>query len=915
MIITNNGIIVTNNGVILNQSVPTVPAFANQYSMVFNGVDDRIDCGDFDSSALTALSISVWVKTDFTTGGDATNIGYIVTKDNVSAGRDFALLYRGTGTNKLYFSFWSPGGTYSFVGSSTFPLGNPADGNWHHILGTWDGTTDANKMQLFVDGSLVGQATANDTGVRDSPTTELTIGGPDTTINTRLFYGNIDEVAIFNGDVSANVAEIYNLGIPNDLTSLNPLKWYRMGENAVFRDPQWLLPSNENKDKVSNYSMSFDGVNDGINCSNTSLGITNAISVSVWVKTTDTSFVFRTIVAEDNPSGVQRNWQLLLNSSNKIAFIFFNTSGTQNYLVRATALEVQDGNWHHIVATYDGTTDADGIKIYIDGGNVETLTALSTGIRSTSTVGPTIGYNSNGSWNFKGNIDEVAIWDSVLSSENITSIYNLGTPTDLTSLSPLAYYKMGEDATFRDPQWLIPNNENKDNYSNYSLSFDGTNDYVDFGVWDLLDGQSIFTLSLWIKSGVDASNAYVIARVEGQPQFLVFQNGTANSLKYRIYTTTATYTIIGGAVLDNQWHHCMMVYNGSTFEVFEDGASVSSTSANGSLVTSTSRLRVATFGGSAPFKSGNIDEISIFNTDQTSNISTLSTSPITDISSLNPIGWWKMGEDATFDGTNWTVPDIVGSNPGTSANMDISDRVGDAPGSANNALSINMDRFDQVEDVPPTFNFKSLVFDGVNDYLRITPTIPIGLLSISFWMKSTDLLNGSVTSGMGNLGFIAVGAETLPILQFGSANYQYFVDQRDKFDGQWHHWFILTTGSAQADILNSRLFVNGIEIAKGSGNASGAANAPGSGYIGKGQYGPLACYVDEFAVWQSDQTSKIATIYNLGIPNDISSLNPVSWWRMGEDDTFPTITDIGSGSSNGTMLNMDASDIVTDVPT
>jgi hypothetical protein len=52
--------------------------------MEFNGVDDRIDCGDFDSSVLTALSISVWVKTTFTTGGDSTNIGYIVAKDDVA---------------------------------------------------------------------------------------------------------------------------------------------------------------------------------------------------------------------------------------------------------------------------------------------------------------------------------------------------------------------------------------------------------------------------------------------------------------------------------------------------------------------------------------------------------------------------------------------------------------------------------------------------------------------------------------------------------------------------------------------------------------------------------------------------------------------------------------------------------------
>ena len=40
-----------------------------------------------------------------------------------------------------------------------------------------------------------------------------------------------------------------------------------------------------------------------------------------------------------------------------------------------------------------------------------------------------------------------------------------------------------------------------------------------------------------------------------------------------------------------------------------------------------------------------------------------------------------MGEDATFSGGVWTVPDQVGSNDGTSNAMTIEDRVGEAPNS------------------------------------------------------------------------------------------------------------------------------------------------------------------------------------------------------------------------------------------
>ena len=58
-----------------------------------------------------------------------------------------------------------------------------------------------------------------------------------------------------------------------------------------------------------------------------------------------------------------------------------------------------------------------------------------------------------------------------------------------------------------------------------------------------------------------------------------------------------------------------------------------------------------------------------------------------------------MGENATFL-TNWTVPDAVGTNDGTSVNMNVFDRVGEAPNSSNNAVSLNMDFVDVVPDVP-----------------------------------------------------------------------------------------------------------------------------------------------------------------------------------------------------------------------
>ena len=96
-------------------------------------------------------------------------------------------------------------------------------------------------------------------------------------------------------------------------------------------------------------------------------------------------------------------------------------------------------------------------------------------------------------------------------------------------------------------------------------------------------------------------------------------------------------------------------------------------------------------------QTGNIDEVAIWDSTLTSaNITSIYNSgEPADISSLSPTSWWRMGENATFS-TNWTVPDQVGSNDGTSANMDLADLEGDAPNYTGGGLSANMTIEDRV---------------------------------------------------------------------------------------------------------------------------------------------------------------------------------------------------------------------------
>jgi len=60
--------------------------------------------------------------------------------------------------------------------------------------------------------------------------------------------------------------------------------------------------------------------------------------------------------------------------------------------------------------------------------------------------------------------------------------------------------------------------------------------------------------------------------------------------------------------------------------------------------------------------------------------------------------------------------------------------------------------------------------------------------------------------------------------------------------------------------------------------------------------------------------SDITTIYNSGVPNDLTGTSGlVSWWRMGDGDTAPTLLDNGTAGNNATMNNF--STFSTNVPT
>ena len=131
------------------------------------------------------------------------------------------------------------------------------------------------------------------------------------------------------------------------------------------------------------YSLDFDGIDDYIGIGTTSLGITSAITVSAWVKipTTNTggpSPFIQEFICEDRAGGTNRNWGLFwrhLSVSDKFfRFQVWHTDGSVSF-IESTGIVPNDGNWHHLMGTFDGTTDANGLKLYVSQSRSQSATS------------------------------------------------------------------------------------------------------------------------------------------------------------------------------------------------------------------------------------------------------------------------------------------------------------------------------------------------------------------------------------------------------------------------------------------------------------------------------------------------------------------------------------------------------------
>jgi hypothetical protein len=164
---------------------------------------------------------------------------------------------------------------------------------------------------------------------------------------------------------------------------------------------------------------------------------TTGMTVSAWIKPAGLGGGNggRIVDKDNNDQG----WYFSLNASNTLKFASDQFSGTSPSVTSASSAITLNA-WQHVVATWDGTTSGAGIHLYVNG-TLLTGTTVVTGANNTTTYpDPTTPFTignrpTDNARGFNGLIDDVRVYNRVLSAAEITALADSTAPTAPSGLT------------------------------------------------------------------------------------------------------------------------------------------------------------------------------------------------------------------------------------------------------------------------------------------------------------------------------------------------------------------------------------------------------------------------------------------------------------------------------------------------
>ena len=577
---------------------------------------------------------------------------------------------------------------------------------------------------------------------------------------------------------------------------------------------------------VVDHSLRFDGsaaTAQYLSFTPSTTSTSNKFTLSMWLKRDELSQLHYLMAATPNTSTEQA---FRINANNSLFFYYWNGSTTPWDV--ATTEVIDDYEWHHVVLAFDlSQSGADKVKIWIDGGSPSAHASGATYPSSAVWWGNSAYQHDIGSWRndtttaFSGQLAEVHFVDGqALDASYFGETRNSQwVPKEVTGVTYgnngfyLPFDRREEGVTLLldgsggGTPTITDNSSVGNTVTNVSsgvsntnitgpygssmdvLSFDGTNDRLEFDVSTTMQLSGDFTIETWMRRADNSSRDCVVTYwgVSGDPRFrfefervtdnLTFYDGTSN-LDFSYASTNAD--------VNDTWFHLAVTRSGSTYEVFVDGTSLGTqTGATTTLTgnaTYSNKAHIGSLAGSADFFGGQMADFRITR-GIARDIAADWTAGVYNSAPTNDIQYGSLGRDASTDGKGVTLLLDGSSTTNDVANSQVFETDTNVTASSTGGPNSN----------GPVLDFGSSSSTGY--ILDNDPTsLPEGTedFTVEFWLR-TDYAINSVSRSL-FVGLNGIAQRQVDIFLSSGNTVNYYHTSSTKIAGttilthqQWHH--------------------------------------------------------------------------------------------------------------------------------
>jgi lysophospholipase L1-like esterase len=260
--------------------------------------------------------------------------------------------------------------------------------------------------------------------------TPTTGGGFDVTVQASNSAGTDEQsFTVYVAEVTACPAEMISYWKLDETSGATASDSYDEHDGTLFDGPTWTTAG------LVSGALSFDGDNDRVQVPSSAdfdIATDGSFSAFTWFKKTsdcgsNAGSQNEVMLSRTYPGQHGSNtWWFGCLTDDHLAVMFFpssKTSGSDDGIVNSGVV-VDDGEWHHGGWVYDGV--ADELRLYLDGQLQGTDSVALTGAFDSTNPFCIGGYDTDttcDTYEYAGVLDEVAVFDSALLTEDVQHLY------------------------------------------------------------------------------------------------------------------------------------------------------------------------------------------------------------------------------------------------------------------------------------------------------------------------------------------------------------------------------------------------------------------------------------------------------------------------------------------------------------